>query len=105
MEIKGNTYYFTSAEKNKIKKLIDKKYGKNSSPIDYESTSGDNDIGLEAEIYKTTGEMLSGSTLERLVGLQCKENSGVRKSTIKTVIKYLDFQDSRQFIKHIEYLP
>lgn len=103
MEIKRNTFYFTKIEKNRIKKLIDSKYGKISTPIDYDTTGGDFDIGIEGDFYIKTGEMISGSTLERLVGLTGKENSGVRKGTINTVIKYLDFKGFRQLERYLEH--
>lgn len=103
MEIKGNTYYFSKIEKNLIKKLIDKKYGKISTTIDYDTTYGDFDTGLEADVYNTTRNIISGSTLERLVGLTGKESAGARKSTLETVIKYIDFKDIKQLIRHLEY--
>lgn len=103
MEIKSNTYHFTLSEKKKIKKLIDKKYGKISTPIDYETTSGDFDIGLEEDIFKYTRERISGSTLERLVGLTGKEKTGSREITVEIVSKYLGFHNLKQFCKQIEY--
>lgn len=101
MEIKGNTYHFTPAEKRLIKKLIDKKYGKVSTPVDYGTNI--NDTGLEADFYNLTGEMVSGSTLERFVGLTGNEKSGFRKKIVEIVIKYLDFNGITQFNKQLEY--
>ena len=103
MEIKGNTYYFTKPEKNKIKKLIDSKFGKISTPIDYDTTGGHYDLGIEADIYLKTGEKISGSTFERLVGLTGDSKIGVRKSTLEILIKYIDFKDFKQLSRYLEY--
>lgn len=103
MEIKGNTYYFTYKEKSKIKKLIDERYGKITTVIDYETTYGDYDVGVEGEIYSKTGKRISGSTIERLVGLTGDENTGVRNKTLEIICKYLEFNDINQLIAQVEY--
>ena len=102
MQVKANTYYFSKAEKKQIKKLVDKKYGKISTPIDYDSSYGEEDMGMKDEIYRLTGKLISGSTLERLVGLTGNENAGVRLSTVEAVSDYLGFSNARQFAKHLE---
>lgn len=102
MEIKGNTYYFSKTEKNKIKKLIDKKFGKISTTKDYRKIYDDYDPALVAAIHQVS-EKISGSSLERLAGLTGSENKGVRKSTLEIVVRYLDFQNIEQFLKHLEY--
>jgi hypothetical protein len=95
MEIKANSYKLSPSEKAILKRLIDKRYGKITTPVDYESL-GDYDTGVEADVYAKTGKTLSGSTLERLVGLR-NEGRGVRKSTLEIISQYLD----RQNIDHL----
>jgi hypothetical protein len=99
MQQQSNTYYFTVAEKKIIKNLIDTKFGKETSPSDYDSTGGDYDVGLEGHIYQITGERVSGSTLERLTGLRNEKNTGVSLSTLSVVAKYLHFGSLEQLLR------
>ena len=103
MEKKGNTYYFTPLEKRIIKSMVDKRYGKETTPADYDSTGGDYDMGVEGDIKNKTGENVSGSTMERLVGLREKEMKGVSPSTLKIVAEYLGFDGYEKLLNYIEY--
>ena len=87
MEKKASSYKLSSSEKAILKKLIDKRYGKITTPVDYESL-GTYETGVEADIFTSTGDTISGSTLERLVGLR-EESRGVRKATLEIISKYL----------------
>lgn len=101
MKKKGQFYYFTNSEREIIKKLIDRKFGKITTPADYSSESEFNN-GVPAEIYNYTNEIISGSTLERLVGLRDKEKRGTNESTIKIVSKYLEFRSLKDFSSYID---
>lgn len=103
MEKKGNTYYFTPVEKRILKSMVDKRYGKETTPTDYDSTGGDYDMGIEGDIKDKTGENVSGSTIERLVGLREKEMKGVSPSTLKIVAEYLGFDGYDRLLNYIEY--
>ena len=104
MEKTSRSYVFDLKERKIIKQLIDKKYGKISTSIDYVS-EGDYDFGLEAEILLKTKERISGSTLERLVGILPKEiTRGISFSKFNIISNYLEFKNTNQFIKRIEYL-
>jgi hypothetical protein len=100
MEIKGSLYNLNIQERKNLKFLIDNKYGKISTPIDYEST-GEYSEGLEYEILQSTGERISGSTLERLVGLR-SEAGAVRKSTLLIVAKYLRYSSLDALIRKLK---
>ena len=102
MKKTASSYYLNQQERKIIKQLIDKRYGKITTPIDYEST-GEYSSGIELEIINVTKERISGSTLERLVGLR-GENRGVRKSTLIVVANYLEFNDLEFFQRKIEHL-
>lgn len=99
MKRKGNTIYFSLAEKKIIKNLIDRKYNKITTPVDYD-TNSDNPT-VETDVRQTTGKNVSGSTLERLVGL--RENKGVSVNTIEIVSEYLDFRNLDSFLQYIEF--
>jgi hypothetical protein len=103
MNKKGNTYYFTLTEKRTIKNLIDKKYGKETTPTDYDSTGGDYDMGVEGHIKECTGKQISGSTMERLVGLREKENKGVSIPTLEVLAEYLNYDNYERFLKFLEH--
>ena len=102
MQETGASYKFTIAERKVIKELIDKKYGRISTSIDYQSY-GEYNSGVEGDIYTYTNKTISGSTLERLVGLRTKEDRGIRKTTLNIISKYLDFSSIDFFIKKIAY--
>ncbi|NLD49195.1 MAG: hypothetical protein GX660_18700 [Clostridiaceae bacterium] len=102
MNKKGNTFYFTLPEKRTIKSLIDKKYGHETTPSHYDS-KGYNDYVVENDIEKCTGKHLSGSTLERLVGLRENENNGVSIPTLIIVAEYLNFDNYERFLKFLEH--
>ena len=104
MEKTSRSYIFDKQERKIIKLLIDKMYGRISTAIDYKS-EGDYDIGLEVKILSKTGEFISGSTLERLVGLLPKEiNRGVSFKTLDVISAYLEFKNTKQFLYRVEYL-
>ncbi|MDX9848259.1 MAG: hypothetical protein RBT74_14850 [Tenuifilaceae bacterium] len=98
---KGNTYYFTHPVKKTLKYLLDKRYGKITSPADFDST-GDYDTGVEGHVKACTGKLLSGSTLERLVGLRENENKGVLKATLQIVAEYLGFESLDSMLASIQ---
>lgn len=102
MKNKGNTHYFTDQEKKSIKYLIDKRYGKVTSPADFDST-GDYDMGVEGHVKACTGKQISGSTLERLVGLRKNENKGVLKSTLQIVAEYLNFDCYERMLTFVQH--
>jgi hypothetical protein len=101
MNKKGSTYYFNHQEKKTLKYLIDKRYGKITSPADFDST-GDYDTGIEGHVKIFTGKQLSGSTLERLVGLRENENKGVLKATLQIVAEYLNFDSYERMLAFIQ---
>lgn len=101
MKKKGNTYYFTQQEKKTLKYLLDKRYGKITSPTDFDST-GDYDTGVEGHVKAFTGKQLSGSTLERLVGLRENENKGVLKATLHIIAEYLGFDGLDRMLASIQ---
>lgn len=88
-------------EREILKKLVDEKYGQVSNSTDYEPTSGIYDKGIEGSIYKKTGEKISGSTLERMVGLRGNENRKTNIRTIDIVANYLDFSSGSELLKFI----
>lgn len=101
MNKKGNTYHFTDQEKKTLKYLVDKRYGKITSPADFDST-GDYDTGVEGHVKASAGKQLSGSTLERLVGLRENENKGVLKSTLLIVAEYLNFENFERMLVFVQ---
>ena len=104
MKKTSRSYVFDIQERNIIKQLIDKQYGRISTSIDYIS-EGDYDLGLEAKILSKTKEYISGSTLERLVGILPKEiNRGISFSKFDIISKYLEFKNTNQLLKRIKYL-
>ena len=101
MEKTSRSYVFDLQERKIIKQLIDKQYGKISTSIDYKS-EGDYDYGLEAKILAKTQKRISGSTLERLVGLLPKEiNRGISFSKLDTVSNYLEYSNIAQLVNRI----
>lgn len=99
---KGNTYYFTPQEKKIIKNLLDKKYGKISSPSDFDSTGGDYDTGVEGHVKACTGKQVSGLTLERVVGLRENEYKGVSITTLQMVAEYLNFDSYERMLVFVQ---
>lgn len=83
-----------------MKALIDNKYGKITTSIDYDSTGGLHDHGIEGDVYKQTGEMISGSTLERLAGLT-RDQRKANMQTVGTVARYLDFSSAGALLEYI----
>jgi len=63
MEKIGNSVKLNNSEKKVLKKPIDRKYGKVTTAIDFESTGGFSDFGIEASIFTRIGKMLNGSRL------------------------------------------
>ena len=59
MEKTANSVLLNNSEKKALKKLIDRKYGKLTTSIDFESTGGLHDYGIEAEIIRHTGKNLA----------------------------------------------
>ena len=100
MEITGSLYKLSKQERQSLKTLIDEKYGKISTPIDYKST-GEYAEGLEYEILQSTGKRISGSTLERLVGLRT-EAGAVRKPTLLIISKYLRYSSLDALIRKLK---
>jgi hypothetical protein len=98
---KLNTYYLNPKEKITIKKLLDKKYGKTTSPADFDST-GDYDAGVEGHVKAFTGKQISGSTLERLVGLRENENKGVSITTLQIIAEYLSFDSYEMMLAFVQ---
>ena len=104
MEKTSRSYVFDNQERKIIKQLIDDKYGKISTSVDYKS-EGDYDIGLEHQILSKTGEYVSGSTLERLVGLIPKEsNKGTSFKKLDIISRYLEFKGAKELLQRVEYL-
>jgi len=101
MEIKGSSYKLSKQERKVLKTLIDEKYGKISTPIDYKST-GEYVDGLEYVILQSTGKCISGSTLERLVGLRPEERA-VRKSTLLIIAKYLRYSSLDALVRKLKH--
>ena len=101
MEKKGNSFIFNKSERSHIKKLIDKRYGISTSPKDYEPFNEENTSGIERDILDKTKKILSGATVERLVGLT-KENRSVRPYTLEIIAEYLQFKNTSEFINHIK---
>ncbi|MCX6325070.1 MAG: hypothetical protein NT144_00235 [Bacteroidia bacterium] len=102
MHQKSNTLYFSLTEKKLIKKLLDSKYGMETSPSDYDTTGGDYDVGVEGHIFQNTGEHISGSTIERLTGLRNEKNTGVSLATLTIVAKYLNFGSTIRLLHVLE---
>ncbi len=100
MKMHGNSILFTDAEREELKALIDKKYGKVSNSADYESTGGLHDMGIEGDVYVKTGEMISGSTLERLAGLTSDKRRAGR-TTLSKLAEYLDFSSADTLVRYI----
>lgn len=100
MKILPNSVLLSTPERRILKALIDRKYGKITSSIDYESTGGLHDRGIEGDVYRHTGKIISGSTLERLVGLT-REQRRANMQTIDMVARYLDFPSSRVLLEHV----
>ena len=101
MEKNGNSVKLNNSEKKILKKLIDRKYGKVTTAIDFESTSGFNDFGIEADIFNRIGKMLSGSTIERIVGLT-RDQRNIRITSLEILSEYLDFKNVDQLISYLE---
>ena len=102
MQKKANSYKFSVAEQSVVKRILDKRYGKTTTPVDY-GPPDEYGAGVEAAVYACTGQSLSGSTLERLVGLR-SESRGVRKSTLNILATYLGYNSVEGFVKHIVQL-
>lgn len=104
MEKTSRSYIFNKQERKIIKQLIDTVYGRISTPIDYKS-EGDYDVGLEYKILSKTRKFISGSTLERMVGLLPKENNrGVSFKTLDIISMYLEFKGMNQLLQRVEFL-
>ena len=101
MEKTGNSVKLNNSEKKVLKKLIDIKYGKVTTAIDFESTGGLSDYGIEADIFSRIGKMLSGSTVERIVGLT-RDQRNIRITSLEILSEYLDFKSVDQLISYIE---
>lgn len=101
MEKTGNSVKLNNSEKKVLKKLIDRKYGKVTTSIDFESTGGFKEIGIEADIFTRTGKMLSGSTIERIVGLT-RDQRNIRITSLEILSEYLDFKSIDQLISYLE---
>lgn len=101
MEKTGNSVQLNNSEKRILKKLIDRKYGKLTTSIDFESTGGLHDYGIEADIYIRIGKTLSGSTIERIVGLT-KDQRNIRISSLEILSEYLDFKSADNLLQYIE---
>jgi hypothetical protein len=101
MEKTGNAVQLNNSEKKILKKLIDKKYGKMTTSIDFESTGGLHDYGIEADIFIRIGKSLSGSTIERIVGLT-RDQRNIRISSLEILSDYLDFKSVNQLLSYIE---
>lgn len=101
MLVSKNYILFDDKQRKALKSLIDKKYGKITTTIDYESTSNIYDLGIEGTIYKETGERISGSTVERIVGLT-SENRKTNIQSIKVIAKYLGFADYEVLLNFLE---
>jgi hypothetical protein len=101
MEKAGNSVQLNNSEKETLKKLIDRKYGKLTTSIDFESTGGLHDYGMEADIYIRIGKTLSGSTIERIVGLT-KDQRNIRISSLEILSEYLDFKSADHLLHYIE---
>lgn len=97
----ANSILFSDSERRILKSLIDRKYGKSTSSVDYESTGGLHDRGIEGDIFLKTGEVISGSTLERLVGLT-REKRKANTQTLEKVAKYLDFSSAKGLLDFME---
>lgn len=101
MEKAGNSVQLNNSEKKTLKKLIDLKYGKLTTSIDFESTGGLHDYGIEADIYIRIGKTLSGSTIERIVGLT-KDQRNIRISSLEILSEYIDFKSADHLLHYIE---
>lgn len=98
----GNSISLNKAERKVLKKLIDRKYNRITTSIDYESTGGLHETGVEGHIYKITGKELSGSTIERMVGLT-KDQRNIRLISLEIIAEYLDFKGALQLINCIQH--
>lgn len=104
MKETSRSYVFNEQERKIIKELIDKVYGRISTAIDYIS-EGDYDSGLEGDIFFKTKVRISGSTLERLVGLLPKEmDRGISFRYFDVISSYLEYRDTKQLLHKIEFL-
>jgi hypothetical protein len=101
MEKTGNSVQLNNSEKKVLKKLIDRKYGKLTTSIDFESTSGLYDSGIESDIFTRIGKNLSGSTIERMIGLT-RDQRKIRISSLEILSEYLDFKNVNQLITYLE---
>jgi hypothetical protein len=101
MEKTGNSVKLNNSEKKILKKLIDRKYGKVTTAIDFESTGGFCDFGIEADIFNRIGKRLSGSTIERIIGLTLDQRN-IRITSMEILSEYLDFKGVDQLISYLE---
>jgi len=98
----SNLISLTAQEKKVLKELIDDKFEKITTPSDYGSKEDYYESGVNGDIYSKTGKQVSGSTLERLVGLRVNENN--RKVNIKTleiVAEYLNFSSVETLLNYL----
>jgi hypothetical protein len=101
MEKTTNSVLLNNSEKKALKKLIDRKYGKLTTSIDFESTGGLHDSGIESDIFTLIGKNLSGSTIERIIGLT-RDQRKIRNSSLEILSEYLDFTSVNQLLYYLE---
>jgi len=106
MQIKGNTTIFDQNERRKIKNLIDKKYGKTSIVYDYRpqlTETGEEMSPISEAIYKATGKVVSGQTVERLAGLRPEQvTKGCKNENIVIVAQFLGFKGYDEFMHYFK---
>ena len=97
MKLIKNKKVFTTQYRTELKKLLDKKYGIETTTKHYRD-----DNGLHKQIYNKVGEYIGGSTLERLVGLT-KTDVYPSKGTLNIVAQFLDFKSAEHLLKILDY--
>jgi len=87
---------FTDEHRAELKKLIDKKYGVETTIKHYRGNGSVTD-----HIYDITGNVIGSSTLERLVGLN-NNNVYPSKNTLNIVAQYLNLRNPEYLIKYLD---
>jgi len=97
MQIKGNGYILSPAEKAIIKSHIDKKFGTITTKTNYRKN---NPKTVAVDIKRVTGKTIGDSTLGRLTGVD-KSSGAASTSTLNIVAEYLNLKNGEALLNSI----
>lgn len=93
-----STNRLTKSQQIVLKSLIDKEFGRSTSPADYYT-----DGPVENMVKERTKTPLSGSTLKRIVGLT-NENRTISNNSLTALSEFLTFKSWQSLLRHLTFL-